>query len=134
MSQVHFCILCNKVPQPQKQAYFRNVTEESLLSLKELLNKHYGEQEVLRCLEELVVLCNGACQTSLKKLFKLKQDFQSLEKDVIEKMAGRFKQMEVDTEGPTTPQRSFNLRVGLNTPERDTLSRTIAETPCVSVS
>ena len=60
-----------------------------------------------------MVLCNGACQTSLKKLFKLKQDFQSLEKDVIEKMAGSFKQMEVDTEGPTTPQRSFNLRVGL---------------------
>lgn len=106
-SQVHFCILCNKVPQPQKRAYFRNVTEEPLLSLKELLNKHYGEQEVLRCLEEPVVLCKGACQTLLKKLFKLKQDLQSLEKDVIEKMAGRFKQMEVDTEGPTTPQRSF---------------------------
>ena len=133
MSQVHFCILCNKVPQPQKQAYFRNVTEESLKSLKELLNKHCGEQEVLRCLEEPVVLCKGACQTPLKKLLQLKQDFQSLQKD-IEKMAGRFKQMEVDTEGPTTPQRSFNLRVGLNTPERDTLSRTIAETPCVSLS
>ena len=83
-----------------------------------------------------MVLCKGACQTSLKKLFKLKQDLQSLEKYLIEKMAGRFEveQMEVDTEGPNTPQRSFNLRMGLNTLERDTLSHTIAETPCVSVS
>lgn len=53
-------------------------------------------------MEEPVVLCKGAaCQTSLKKLFKLKQDLQSLEKDVIEKVAGRFKQMEVDTEDPS---------------------------------
>ena len=85
MSQVHLCILCNKVPQPQKQAYFRNVTEESLLSLKELLNKHYGEQEVQRCLEEPVVLCKCAYQTPLKKLLQLKQDFKSLEKDVLER-------------------------------------------------
>lgn len=104
------CILCSNVTQPQKRVYmyFKNLREEPLLTLKELLNKHYVEEEVVRCLKEPVVLCKGPCQRLLKKLAKVKQDLQSLEKDVIEKMAVRFEQREVGevvSEGPFTPQR-----------------------------
>ena len=125
-------ILCNNATEPKKRAYLKNLNEDPLFSLKELLKRHCAEEKVLRCLKEPVTCCKGACQTSIRKLSKLKHELQTSENDV-----GKFAVMfedttSIDMEGHSTPTRTG--RSVLCTPERDTLACTIAESPCVSVS
>lgn len=127
---IHNCFLCNNETQPQKRVYLRNLTEEPLVSLKNLLVQHHSEEEVQKCLKEQIVLCKGACVTSIRKLSKLKQELIVLENDIVNKLCVRF-ETERDDEDPPP----IIMRTDLSTLERDTLSLTIAEgTPCVSVS
>ena len=127
------CIYCNVATQPKKRTYFKDLHEEPLLSLKELLQKHHPEDKVLDCLKEPVICCKGACQTSIRKLSRLKHELQAIESEIVGKFAVKFKDCVIDSEVVDgTPQRMGRSVIG--TPERNTLNRTIAGTPCVSVN
>lgn len=98
------CILCNNATEPKKRAYLKNLNDDPLFSLKQLLKRHYAEEKVLRCLKEPVICCKGACQTSIRKLSKLKHELQTLENDVVGKFAVMFEDTKsIDMEGPSTP-------------------------------
>ena len=63
-----------------------NFTYKETLSLfKELLQKYHSEEQVLKCLKEPVIRCKGACQASIMKLSRLKNELQAIESDICRK-------------------------------------------------
>ena len=77
-----YCIICNRVTQAQKRVYFRNVTEEPLFLLKQLLTKHHSEERVLNYLKEPVISCKGTCQALIRNLSKVRLRLKSLENEI----------------------------------------------------
>lgn len=150
------CILCNKGTLPKQRAYFKECGAEPLLSLSNLLKQYYPEEQVLKCLNVPVISCKGACQSSLRKYSKLREEIVRTEKELLGKFTLKMTQLQ---EAPTTPKRRRDQqetpgtpkrrrkqqktpgtpkrrtgRQEMKTPERETLCRTVCnETPSVSV-
>ena len=61
---------------PQKRVYFRNLSEEPLLSLKQVLTGEYSEETITEHLKEPVTVCKGKCEGLIKKLSKSKVDLK----------------------------------------------------------
>ena len=134
------CLLCSKTTLPQKRVYFRNLSEEPLLSLKQVLTGEYSEETITEHLKEPVIVCKGKCEGLIKKLSKSKVDLKKIEAEVLEKMKANFANIphvniHVQQIPPSTPQRE---RVSVTTPVRNILSAyTVShakESPSVSVS
>jgi hypothetical protein len=127
------CILCNKETLPKQRAYLKDCDTEPLLSLNNLLLRFFPEEQVSRCLKIPVIVCKGACQNSLRKYCKMREDIERLEKEISEKLAVKMTGQCKEQETPSTPRRRIG-REELNTPTKEILSRTVSmETPSVSV-
>ena len=84
------CLLCSKTTLPQKRVYFRNLSEEPLLSLKQVLTGEYSEETITEHLKEPVIVCKGKCEGLIKKLSKSKVELKKIEAEVLEKMKANF--------------------------------------------
>jgi hypothetical protein len=134
MPRVCRCILCNAEVLPKQRVYFREIDSEPLVFLKDFLIKSYRKEEVLKYLELPVIACKGKCQATLKKLGRLRQDIELLEREIEEKVTPRLNGDKQIAEGPSTPTRQLG-RTPLDTPTRECISCTVSEgSPCVSVN
>ena len=130
------CFLCNGDVPPKSRVYFKNMSEEPMESVREILAEKYSNEQVVEALGREPVACRGKCNTILNKLTKLKTDLRKIKEEVEEKVhsvvSARLLSSSIT---PTnSPPRQSRGRLEFDTPTRDVINHTVAgNSPIVSV-
>ena len=57
------CFLCNVDVPPKSRVYFKNMAEEPMESVREILAKKYSDEQIVEELGKEPVACRGKCNT-----------------------------------------------------------------------
>ena len=66
------CFLCNVDVPPKGRVCFKNMAEEPMESVREILAEKYSDEQIVEALGKDPVACRGKCNTISKKLTKFK--------------------------------------------------------------
>ena len=68
--EIATCAVCNLDVPPKSRVYFKNMAEELMESLREILAEKYSEEQIVEALGKEPVVCRGKYNRILKKLTK----------------------------------------------------------------
>lgn len=125
------CVLCGTPTQPKKRVYFKDINQEPLLQMSDLLKRQHPKEKVHNFLRVPVICCKGTCESVMKNLPKCQQQLQDVENTIIQKCSVFLSVLE-GNDTPSTPCRMG--RSVVTTPERNILAHTVVTTPCYTVS
>ena len=73
--EIDTCFLFNVDVPPKSRVYFKNMAEEPMESVREILAKKYSDKQIVEVLRKEPVACRGKCNMISKNFTKLKNSF-----------------------------------------------------------